>query len=66
MEVELVRVRLPLRTPLRAADGTESVRDLVLVRVILGDGTSGWGECSALARPTYTAEHTAGVAGAAR
>lgn len=56
-----MRVRLPLRTPLRSAHGTESVRDLVLVRVILGDGTSGWGECSALARPTYTAEHTAGA-----
>jgi O-succinylbenzoate synthase len=59
--VELVRVRVPLRSPLRSAHGTESVRDLVLVRVTLGDGTSGWGECSALARPTYTAEHTAGA-----
>lgn len=60
-EVELVRVRLPLLTPLRSAHGTESVRDLVLVRVTLADGSTGWGECSALARPTYTAEHTAGA-----
>lgn len=60
-EVELVRVRLPLLVPLRSAHGTESVRDLVLVRVSLADGTTGWGECSALTRPTYTAEHTAGA-----
>lgn len=61
VEVELVRVRVPLRSPLRSAHGTESVRDLVLVRVTLADGSTGWGECSALARPTYTAEHTAGA-----
>ncbi|MBX3287490.1 MAG: o-succinylbenzoate synthase [Actinobacteria bacterium] len=59
--VELVRVRVPLRSPLRSAHGTEAERDLVLVRVELADGSTGWGECSALARPTYTAEHTAGA-----
>lgn len=57
--VELRRLSLALRTPLRSAHGSESVRDLLLVRVELADGTSGWGECSALARPTYTAEYTA-------
>ena len=51
VEVELVRVRVPLRSPLRSAHSTESVRDLVLVRVTLADGSTGWGECSALARP---------------
>lgn len=60
-EVELIRVRVPLVAPLRSAHGVEAVRDLVLVRVALADGTEGWGECSALARPTYTAEHTAGA-----
>jgi O-succinylbenzoate synthase len=59
--VTLRRVRLPLVAPLRSAHGTESVRDLVLVEVVSADGTSGWGECSALARPTYTAEHVAGA-----
>ncbi|MGN6694281.1 MAG: enolase C-terminal domain-like protein, partial [Aquihabitans sp.] len=59
--VELVRVQMPLHHAHRAAHGTESVRDLVLVRVDFDDGTSGWGECSALARPTYTSEHTAGA-----
>ena len=59
--VELVRVRMPLRHAHRAAHGSEEVRDLVLVRAGFDDGTSGWGECSALARPTYTSEHTAGA-----
>lgn len=61
VEVELVRVRVPLRTPLTSAHGAEVARDLVLVRITLADGATGWGECSALARPTYTAEHTAGA-----
>lgn len=60
-EVELVRVHLPLVTPFRSAHGVEEIRDLILVRVELADGTTGWGECSALARPTYTAEHTDGA-----
>ncbi|MCU1496536.1 MAG: menC [Acidimicrobiales bacterium] len=59
--VELVRVRVPLRRPLASAHGEEAVRDVVLLRAERADGVSGWGECSALARPTYTAEHTAGA-----
>ncbi len=60
-EVELVRVRVPLVAALASAHGTESIRDLVLVRVTLTDGATGWGECSALARPTYSPEYTAGA-----
>lgn len=59
--VELRRASLELRVPVRSAHGSETVRDLVLVRLALVDGTEGWGECSALARPTYTAEYTAGA-----
>jgi O-succinylbenzoate synthase len=61
VDVELVRVRVPLIRPLHAAHGVEDIRDVVLVRVRLIDGTEGWGECSALSRPTYTSEHTAGA-----
>lgn len=60
-EVELVRVRLPLLVAHQDAHGREQERDLVLVRVVLDDGTEGWGECSAMSRPTYTSEHTAGA-----
>jgi O-succinylbenzoate synthase len=35
------------------------VRDVVLVRAIAPDGREGWGECSALSSPGYTAETTA-------
>jgi len=59
--VELVRVRLPLRRTLRSAHGVEEVREVVLVRVLAADGVEGWGECSALERPTYTAEFTDGA-----
>ena len=59
--VELVRVRLPLRRTLRSAHGVEEVREVVLVRVLAVDGVEGWGECSALERPTYTAEFTDGA-----
>lgn len=60
-EVELVRVHLPLRRTHRAGHGDLAVRDLVLVRVVLTDGSEGWGECSALTHPTYAAEYTAGA-----
>lgn len=56
--VDLHRVRLPLVAPLVSAHGTETVRDVVLVRLQLDSGEVGWGECSTLARPTYTAEYT--------
>lgn len=57
--VELLRVRALLRAPHRAGHGVEAVRDLVLVRAELGDGSEGWGECSSLATPSYTAEFSA-------
>jgi O-succinylbenzoate synthase len=60
-EVVLRRVRLPLRHPMRSAHGTEVDREVVIVEVRDPDGPSGWGECSALALPTYTAEYTAGA-----
>ena len=59
--ITLRLVRLPLRTPLRSAHGTEVDRELVLVEATRADGASGWGECSALTRPTYTGEYAAGA-----
>jgi O-succinylbenzoate synthase len=44
-----------------AAHGTESTRQVVLVRLIDADGGEGWGECSALSAPGYTTEWTAGA-----
>ena len=59
--LELVRVRLPLVRAMTSGHGTESMRDVVLVRAVGADGVEGWGECSALEAPTYTGEYTAGA-----
>ncbi|MCB0977076.1 MAG: o-succinylbenzoate synthase [Acidimicrobiales bacterium] len=61
LRVTLWRVRLPLLRALSSGHGTENLRDFVLVEVEAQDGATGWGECSALARPTYTSEHVAGA-----
>jgi O-succinylbenzoate synthase len=53
--VELRRVALPLLAPFRASFGTESVRDVLLVRVFTS-GAEGWGECVARAEPLYSPE----------
>lgn len=58
--VELVVVRLPLVAPWRTALGSFAERDVLLVRVDLGD-VEGWGECVAQGEPTYTAEYVEGA-----
>jgi o-succinylbenzoate synthase len=54
--IELIRVCVPLANPIEAAHGVEHDRWSILIRVLGVDGTEGWGECPALAAPTYTAE----------
>ncbi|HVL92080.1 MAG TPA: o-succinylbenzoate synthase [Acidimicrobiales bacterium] len=54
-EVELRRLALPLRRPFRTAHGSVEVRELILVRVVVG-GSEGWGECAALPEPGYSDE----------
>lgn len=58
--IELHRVALRLRTPVRTAYGVEDHRDVVLVRLLTDQG-EGWGECAALSEPTYASEYTAGA-----
>ncbi len=50
---------LPLVEPFAASHGTTTTRTVVVLRVV-ADGTSGWGECSALPAATYTAESATG------
>ncbi|MBV9952552.1 MAG: o-succinylbenzoate synthase [Acidimicrobiia bacterium] len=59
--IELRRVRLDLRHPLVAGHATIARREVVLVEVWTADGGRGWGECSALERPTYSPETTDGA-----
>jgi O-succinylbenzoate synthase len=56
---ELHRIRLPLHRPLRSAHGVEHERRVLLLR-LRTDAGDGWGECSALAAPTYLADHLDG------
>ncbi|MFN3257396.1 MAG: o-succinylbenzoate synthase [Ilumatobacter sp.] len=63
--VELRRIDLPLVSPFRTSFGVEADRDILLVRVewqsASGAVTEGWGECVALAEPTYSAEYVDGA-----
>ena len=66
---ELVRVLVPLRKPWVSAAGSFFQRDSLLVRAVVGcasgpgevNETEGWGECTALPEPTFSAEYTAGA-----
>jgi O-succinylbenzoate synthase len=58
VEVELLRVRLPLVRPFTTSFGTSTEKEAVLVRAIGDDGAEGWGECTAMERPGYSYEWT--------
>lgn len=58
--VELVRVAMPLVTPFRTSFGTQTDRDVLLVRMLTSAG-EGWGECAAPTAPVYSSEYTAGA-----
>ena len=54
--VELRRIRMPLVAPFRTSFGTETERDVLLVRVVTDDA-EGWGECVAMSDPLYSSEY---------
>ena len=60
--VDLHRVRVPLVAPFRTAHGVQHDRDVVLVAARDEDGRTGWGECVAMNRPTYSPEYADGAA----
>ncbi len=59
-EIELRRVAMPLVRPFTTSFGTQTARDVLLVRVA-SDGVDGWGECVAIDRPVYSPEFTDGA-----
>ena len=59
--IELVRVDLPLVRPFRTSFGTQTSRDIMLVRVA-AQGLDGWGECVTPLAPIYSEEFTDGAA----
>jgi len=54
-DVELRRIRLPLVSPFRTSFGTQTWREVLLVKVTTPDA-EGWGECVALREPVYSPE----------
>ncbi len=63
--VELRRIAMPLVSPFRTSFGSQTERDILLVRVELadaaGDTIEGWGECVALSEPSYSPEYVDGA-----
>jgi O-succinylbenzoate synthase len=57
---ELRRVAMPLVSPFRTSFGTQTARDILLVRAVT-DGADGWGECVTLPDPVYSPEYTEGA-----
>jgi O-succinylbenzoate synthase len=55
VQVELIRVRIPLLRVFTSARDTVVDKEALLVRVRIGD-VDGWGECVAQAAPTYLPE----------
>ena len=58
--VELRRIAMPLVSPFRTSFGTQTARDVLLVRVEGPDG-EGWGECVAMNEPLYSPEYVDGA-----
>lgn len=61
----LRRIGLPLVTPFRTSFGVERERDIMLIELIArgadGRQVTGWGECVAIAQPTYSPEYVEGA-----
>lgn len=54
--VELRRIRISLVAPFETSFGTQSERDILLVKAVMDDG-EGWGECVAGEEPDYSSEY---------
>ncbi|MFC7789213.1 o-succinylbenzoate synthase [Microbacterium sp. MAHUQ-60] len=58
--LELRRVAMPLVSPFRTSFGTQTSKDILLVKAVTADG-EGWGECVTLPDPVYSPEYTDGA-----
>ena len=54
--VDLIRIAMPLVSPFRTSFGTQTERDILLLRART-DESEGWGECVALTDPVYSSEY---------
>lgn len=58
---ELRRIALPIVSPFRTSFGTQTERDILIVKAVT-DGAEGWAECVTLPQPVYSPEYTEGAA----
>lgn len=54
--IELRRIAMPLVAPFRTSFGVQTVREVLLLRVVT-DETEGWSECVAMTDPRYSSEY---------
>jgi O-succinylbenzoate synthase len=59
-EVELSTIHLPLVRPFRTSFGTQTSREVLMVKVINENGIIGWAECVAMSEPLYSPEYVFG------
>ena len=57
---ELRRIALPIVSPFRTSFGTQTERDILIVKAVT-DGAEGWAECVTLPQPVYSPEYTVGA-----
>ena len=60
VEYELRRIHLPLVRPFRTSFGSQSDREVLIVKVTTDDGVIGWAECVAMSAPLYSPEYVSG------
>jgi O-succinylbenzoate synthase len=60
LALKIFRVKLPLVSPFRTSFGTQTVRDIMLVKITTDVG-DGWGECAVLEEPLYNEEFVDGA-----
>ena len=59
-EFELSTIHLPLVRPFRTSFGTQTSREVLMVKVTNENGTVGWAECVAMSEPLYSPEYVIG------
>jgi O-succinylbenzoate synthase len=59
-ELELRTINLPLVRPFRTSFGTQTAREVLILKVTTSEGVVGWSECVAMSEPLYSPEYVAG------
>ena len=59
-EIELSTIHLPLVRPFRTSFGTQTSREVLMVKVTNENGKVGWAECVAMSQPLYSPEYVIG------